>query len=200
MSSSQALAFNLFFPFVGLPWSESEVLLRALDLPDRQIASFEFESVPDKDEATNFDFCAAFTDGTRLLVEVKLTESSFGKCKNDEKHQTKRATVYRARLEGKVLPGALDSEGFFGQYQLFRSVSHLRGGDTLVLLLPRANRRTFDHAERFVKEVLGDKIRPAVRVVALEDLLNALTGIQSNLHTAAVIRLLREKYLLSRTV
>lgn len=200
LSSSQALAFNLFFTFFGLRWSEPAILLDALRMSDKRVASFAFESVPDEEEATNFDFFASFTDGTRLLVEVKLSESDFGKCKNDAEHQLKRDTVYRSRLAGKVQQGAVDSDTFFSQYQLMRNVSHLREGDALVLLLPRANRSTFAHAERFVRDVVTDVARPAVHVIALEDLLNTMSQASTGPQTANMISQLTEKYVVAPAV
>ena len=197
LSSSQALTFNLFFTFFGLPWSEHAVLLEALGVPGQPIASFEFESVPDQAEATSFDFCATFTNGTRLLVEVKLSESDFGKCKNDEKHQIKRDALYRSRLVGKVQPSAVDSGEFFTQYQLLHNVSHLREGDALVFLLPRANRAAFAHAKRFVKDVVTDATRPAIHVVAIEELLDAMSSAPVSPQTSDIITMLREKYIVA---
>ena len=166
-------------------------------MPGQPIASFEFESVPDQAEATSFDFCATFTNGTRLLVEVKLSESDFGKCKNDEKHQIKRDALYRSRLVGKVQPSAVDSGEFFTQYQLLHNVSHLREGDALVFLLPRANRAAFAHAKRFVKDVVTDATRPAIHVVAIEELLDAMSSAPVSPQTSDIITMLREKYIVA---
>jgi hypothetical protein len=170
LSSSQALAFNVFFPFVGTPWGKPSGLLYGLGLPNKKIASWDFELAPDAAEGTTFDFYATFIDGTRLFVEVKLSEPEFGRCPNDDTHHKKLTNTDQKRLIGKVVASALEPLEFFSQYQLLRNVSHLKAGDVLILLVPRANARTFSQARRFVQETLTDVSRGAVRVVALEDL------------------------------
>lgn len=195
LNSSQAFAFNLFFTFVALPWSQPELLLDALGLERKRIETFGFEYEPDPKEGTNFDFFASFSDGARLVVEVKLTETEFGRCRNDQRHDQKRRRLYSPRLADKVAPHCMEPQAFFCRYQLLRNVSHLRAHDTLVLLVPRANSQTFDEAQAFIGDDVTVEWQSRVRVVALEDLFGFF-GELANVHTTSALAALRAKYLL----
>lgn len=199
LGSSQALAFNVFFPFFQNDAQFSHILLKAIGLPLKKISNWEFESVPDKKEGTNFDFCATFEDASRLLVEVKLSETEFGDCEDDTEHQDKLRSTYRARLQTKVVSKALTSPTFFEAYQLLRNVSHIREGDTLVLLVPRANAGTWKQAEAFIRDILTDEMRRVVQLVALEDVLNRIRNSAADTPLSGYADLLSEKYILART-
>ena len=54
LNSSQAFAFNLFFPFFR-PEGDPRPLLPALELPSRPVAHWGFEAVLDAEEGSNFD-------------------------------------------------------------------------------------------------------------------------------------------------
>ena len=169
LNSSQALAFNLFFPYFGMPHGSAEPLLRGLGLEPRPVHAWAFEEVPEPEEGTNFDFFVAFGSGQRLLVEAKLTETEFGTCEADDAHRRKLTELYRPRLEA-MLSTAVAEDVFFANYQLFRNVSHLGSpaADTLILLLPRANDTCWKAATSF-KTLLTAEYSACVRVVALED-------------------------------
>ena len=195
LNSSQALAFNLFFPFVALAWSQPQLLLAALGLDGKQVASFGFEVVPDPQEGTNFDFLAIFSDDTRLFVEVKLAETEFGRCEPDARHEEKRQSLYVGRLADKVIPTCLESPAFFSSYQLLRNLSHLSPADTLILLVPRANRGTFEQAHTFIADAVMPRWHSRVHLVALEELIEAVSAPTRNAETIALTESLREKYL-----
>ena len=175
LNSSQAFAFNLFFPWMASANTQAE-LMTALDLRDRTIMQWRFEHMPDQLERTTVDFFAEFVDGGRLFVEVKLTEAHFGAATPDEAHRNKLSHTYAKRLAEKVTPAALEESNFFLNYQLFRNVSHIDLGkrDTLLLLLPRANKLTWDQGVAFRAKFLSEHCHGAVRLVAAEDLLGAL--------------------------
>jgi hypothetical protein len=197
LTSSQALAFNVFFPFVAGVWAKPSLLTGALELPAREVVSAEFEAVPDREEGTNFDFLATFEDNSRLLIEMKFCETGFGACRNDAKHRKKLKSLYRGRLESKVAPQMLAAPTFFQEYQLLRNVSHLRPEDTLILLLPRANGRPFDHARRFITEALTPGWRHAVKVIALEDFLTRLANAALGTRLEAYVANVSQKYVLA---
>ena len=102
LNSSQALAFNLFFPYFGMPHGSAEPLLRGLGLEPRPVHAWAFEEVPEPQEGTNFDFFVAFGSGQRLLVEAKLTETEFGTREADDAHRRKLTELYRPRLEAML--------------------------------------------------------------------------------------------------
>lgn len=200
LNSSQALAFNLFFPFFGLRDVAAEPLLGALGIRGRNITKWLLEAVPDPSEGTNFDFFAEFSDGGRLLIEVKLSEAGFGACSPDDSHRAKLRDTYTPRLADAVVSGALAEEAFFPNYQLFRNVSHLArsGKDLLVLLLPRANEGTWSCGEVFCESLLAASTRARVRLVAVEDVLRTLAASIDDGpgRVSAHIELMAEKYLI----
>jgi hypothetical protein len=70
LNSSQALCFNTFFPFFGLPDVNPSVLLEALNLSPTAVKEWAFEHVADEKEGTNFDFFTLFTSGQKVYIEA----------------------------------------------------------------------------------------------------------------------------------
>ena len=85
LNSSQALAINLFVPF--LVESKLGTLLQEIDIED-SIEKSEFEYIENEKEGTNFDF---FIKGktNSYYFEVKYSEQKFGYAKNDKRHRDK---------------------------------------------------------------------------------------------------------------
>jgi len=198
LNSSQAMAFNLFFPFLGLPDADPAALLDAMKLPAGRLERWAFESVPDQGEGTNFDLHLFVEGGAQYFVEVKLSEQEFGMAKRDARHRRKLVRIYRPRLVGKANHAALVEEPFFKHYQLLRNLSHLQldRGDRLVVLVPRAS----DSLVAGREFLLGAVTPPAAQAVAfvyLEDIIERLTrdGHLSPRLTAH-IELFTEKYVL----
>lgn len=197
LNSSQAAGFNLLFPFLSGKPPLGDPLLDAIGVEVRPIHSWEFESIPDQVEGTNVDCLIQFID-SRAFVEIKLTEGEFGTCKDDPEHRRKLESVYRPRLEKKVVESALTPEVFFRSYQLFRYVSLLNEGDVLALLLPRANTQLWVAAHQFIQNNLTAAAGRSVKVVAIEDLLANLKtakGVDSP-QIRSILDQLSEKYLL----
>ncbi len=87
LNSSQALAFNLFFPFLNQTTCRVDSrLLRVLGVPADGPYSGQFEKVFDRDENTNFDFYLEGPAEHKVFIEFKLSENEFGSCVNDERH------------------------------------------------------------------------------------------------------------------
>src|ERR1700739_552749 len=82
LNSSQAFAFNLFFPYFSGEAESASALLRALG-QEGILAGWEPEAVPAPDEETNIDVLWTTTDGARTFCEVKLSEADFGKAADD---------------------------------------------------------------------------------------------------------------------
>lgn len=194
LNSSQAFAFNLFFPWVGLG-ADPAPLLAALGVPGLRPTAWAFEHVPEPGEGTTFDVSDACA---RLLVEVKLTERQFGACAATDAYRRRRAE-YLPRLAGLAASDALDEAGFFAHYQLLRNVSHLAParGDALVLLVPRGNPGPWAQAAAFRAERLTGAGRKVVHLVAVEDVLDAVAKVAGAWPPAYRSHgaLLREKYL-----
>lgn len=173
LNSSQALAFNLFFPLLGSAHAEPAALLDALGCPPEPIARWRFEEVLNPREGTNFDVAITLASGRRVLVEVKLTESEFGTCADDNEHQRKLVDIYMDRLAIKVAPDALRAAAFFARYQILRNISYAGEGTIVIFLVPRGNEALADGAA-FIADALLSPYREAVRVVYLEDLVARL--------------------------
>jgi hypothetical protein len=198
LSSSQALAFNLFFPFFGLRPQRAELMLRALGAPEAPVEAWAFEKVLDPAEGTNFDFHITLVGGRHIYFEVKLCERGFGKVKANERHLKKLDEIYRERLLGKVGTDSLAEKTFFRNYQLLRNISYLSPDleHQLIVICPQAN-EALREGLSFLEGALTARMRGGVRVVYLEPFLAEL-GVQSRSEPrlGAHVELLAEKYAL----
>lgn len=199
LSSSQALAINVFFPFAAgnSGGGKVEDLVAALDIGSRgPCIRAAFEEILEQPEGTQVDFLAEFAGGGRLLVEVKLTENSFGARRNDRRI-AKIRDLYPLRL-GNKLAAAVDEKSFLEDYQLYRYVYHLNKRDALVVLAPEANKRIWDRAHDFRQHALAGATRAAMFIVALERLVPALEARAAGGPSwfATHMQLLKEKYLM----
>jgi hypothetical protein len=157
LNLSQAFAFNLFYPYFS-EGGESARCLSSIMGVDKDVTDWSFETIPDTLEGTNVDVSWSAPDGTTTYCEVKLSESEFGKAKNDARHREKLETIYRPHLTGMVKPEILEKDSFFKHYQLLRNISllHENEHDHLVLLFPRANSALLPQLERVMNVVLPE--------------------------------------------
>jgi len=175
LNSSQAMCFNLFYPFVRDTGLSGE-LLSSLGLAPGRIETWAFEYEPDPVERTNFDFYLKITDGTQIFFELKLSEAKFGAAKDDARHREKLARIYRPALEGLVGSSALEPEFFFAHYQLLRNISYLAAEPSqLCLVFPAANERLKPAVDR-VRALMSDDHRDRVHTIFLEDLVDDLVS------------------------
>lgn len=199
LNSSQALAFNLFFPFVGRLVTDDTPLLAQFGARGDQIEIARFESVPNPSEGTNFDLHLILKSGKEIFVEVKFTETEYGATRSNPQRSAKFTKHYAKRLEGKVASECLVPLAFFANYQLLRNLSHLEleRGDRLVIVRPLAN-----EALRKGEQWFFDRIQPSckerVAVLNLEDLVVELLSHSERMPTrvAAHLELFGEKYLI----
>jgi len=174
LNSSQAFAFNFFYPFFAAGGKTARALSTVLGV-DADVMSWAFEVVPDATENTNVDVAWQIPGGATVFCEVKLSEANFGTAKNDEEHRDKLASTYRPRLAGFVSDELLEEQVFFSHYQLLRNVSLMAGSakDQLLLLMPRANESLAPQ----LKTVLAGtqpRVRNRIHVAYIEDSLTAL--------------------------
>jgi hypothetical protein len=176
LNSSQAFAFNLFFPyFSGGPESAS-ALLRALG-QDGVLAEWEPEAVPARDEESNIDVLWTTTDGSSSFCEVKLSEADFGKATNDARHLAKLEDIYSNVLAPHLEPGRLERLAFFDAYQFNRNVWHMVRGDRrahLIFLLPRANAVLWTLLQGLLLGVVP-QTRERISAIAIEDVIAELS-------------------------
>jgi len=191
LNSSQALAFNVFFPFLGMPGASPQPLLRALGAEPEEVIRWRFEHVLDHAEETNFDVFIGLQSGRNVLVEVKLGESGFGRCSDDPKYHDKLGRIYRPALTGKVVESTFEPETFFTHYQILRNLSYVGPGTRLVFLVPRAN-DALKAGLNFIADAVLEPYRSAVSCVYLEDLLAAIS---SDGELGSTVRSIGVKYL-----
>jgi len=175
LNSSQAFAFNLFFPyFSGQPESAS-ALLRALG-QEGVLAAWEPEAVPVPGEKTNIDIRWTTTDGRQTFCEVKLSEADFGKAANDARHRAK-LKIYSQLLAIHLEPRRLERLAFFDAYQFNRNVWHMVREDRsrLIFLLPRSNHVLWKLLQKLLLGVLLGT-RERISAVAIEDVIAGLSA------------------------
>ena len=195
LNSSQAFAFNLFFPY--FEQTNSSALLSAMGIHG-EFAGWQPEYVADAQEGTNVDVMWKAPSGAKTFCEVKLSERKFGVAKDDRRHRQKLDEIYRPVLAGHCAPELLEPQGFFARYQLLRNV-WLAAKDpeaSVVFLVPRANSALWTQLGPFI-ELLAPALARRVRAVAIEDVLASLA---SSAHVPAKLtgysELVREKYVL----
>jgi hypothetical protein len=175
LTSSQALAFNLFLPLYPALNPKLNSIRSLLEIGSPGPAKLDFEVVLPGGDGTNIDVLITEQDGRKTVMEVKLTESGFGRARNDLRHQKKLREVYTPLLRGRIADELLESQYFFRNYQLLRNLAQLRPGthDRLLLVIPRARSRLWQWVSSWcAQSSLGDfcgKVTP----LALEDLLIA---------------------------
>jgi len=178
LSSSQALAFNLFYPaMIGL---DAGTLLKQLGIRgERQ--EFCFEKVLDEKrpgetdkEGTNFDCYIRMQSGVQVFFEVKYSEQGFGVCVENERRRRKLEQIYRKRLLTCVGEDCLEPKFFFQHYQLLRNISYLSNpADRLFLIFPKANEK-LEYAAGWLDDHLTPATRKQVEIVYLEPLIDSL--------------------------
>lgn len=179
LNSSQALAFNLFYPFIRHEFADGDLLLSVLRSDTTisgtdRIEKIVLEYEPDRREGSNFDV-AIFCASRLILVEVKLTESEFGTCANDKKHREKLVDIYEELLREKVSEECLYGPTFFKNYQVLRHFARLKGeGVEVVFLFPKANEPLWRTGEDFIRQKLTAPYNQQVRIVYLEDFVSSI--------------------------
>lgn len=181
LSSSQGLAFNLFFPlYPSIPGAFKEtraVLGMAGDDP----ADLDFEVILQTDDGrrvdgTNIDTLITARPRDRTVIEIKLTESRFGPAPHDAKHLKKLEDVYRPLFYGRLPDVLLEPVPFFKDYQLYRQLAQIRrnSDDRVLLMIPRARPHLWRFAQKWCARPELGEFSGRVAVVAIEDVAAAL--------------------------
>lgn len=178
LNSSQAMCFNLFFPFVH-DKSLMPLLLDVLRLPNGA-ATGQFEKVFDTEENTNFDFFLEYSDGNKTFFELKLSEQGFGtadKRKWEEKYRAKFARYYQPLLAGFVPDKWLDPESFCNHYQILRNISYLNRhpGSKLLFIYPMANNGLAKDGKAIQELADMSALKGRIAIVHLETLVSQLS-------------------------
>ena len=195
LDSKQAMAFNLFFPFVSAGRVDRR-LQKVLGLAERDYHA-RFGVVVDSAEGATFDFYMEAASGEKIFFDLTLSEGEFGSCADDEGQREKLERVYLPHLQGHVDQKWLAPTAFFGNYQVMRKLSYLgRHPDSgIVFVLPKANERLKD-AEENLKHIVSKTLAPRVAILYLEYLVEriiAATAGDGSLH--AHFLEFRDKYI-----
>jgi hypothetical protein len=200
LNSSQVFAFNLFLPFflekTPIP------LMAALGLPP-DVAKWKPEFVLKPKEGTNVDMAWWSSAEAPTYCEIKLTEREFGPAKKKDgnflrKYDGKMAEFYLQTLPGKCPDFMLEPEYFLKHYQIFRNIwlAALDDRAMLVFLMPRANTGLWQKLGP-IREKLHQGLRNRIHIVAIEDVLSALTATKVPDWVSGYGALLQEKYVLT---
>jgi hypothetical protein len=176
LNSSQAFAFNLFFPYFNGGPEATSAILRALG-QEGVLDKWEPEAVPEPDEGSNIDVIWITMDGTRTFCEVKLSEADFGKATDDARHRAKLKDIYAPVLATHLEPGRLERKAFFGAYQFNRNVWHMVRADhnRLIFLLPRENDVLWKQLQELLLGIVP-RTRERISAVAIENVIARLSG------------------------
>ncbi len=196
LNSSQALTFNLFFPFRSGSLAARRCLATALGTPGI-ISDIRFEHKPATD-GTSVDAACLSDSGHWTYCEVKLSESQFGIAKADAEHRAKLRRTYAPQLAGHVPEELLDAGPFFASYQILRNVwlLSLSEGSHVAFVFPAANASIARHLN-YILSLITPSFRARITSVPLEALLDSLRqaiDLEPRLHT--YIDSLAEKYVL----
>jgi hypothetical protein len=181
LSSSQALAFNLFFPLYPDIRPTFVKTRAALGIHGTEPARVDFEveltnADGTKLDGTNIDVLISEVPQRRAVIEVKLTEATFGRAAHDRRHLDRLRTIYTPLLEGRLDDSLLQPTPFFRDYQLLRNLAQLRRGsdDRVLLLLPKARQQLWQFATDWCSRPELGTLSGKIAVVALEDVLAAM--------------------------
>lgn len=167
MNSSQAIAFDLFSPFLQDGKADKR-LLQALG-----IAGDDFEGhlqkVLDPAEGTAFDFCMEAPSGRRYFFDLKVPKSAFESCADDDPHRNKAERDYLPHLHGLVDTRWLQPEAFFANYEVLSKLSYLgRIADSgMVFIFPKTDARLMVTDET-IKKIVSKTLAPRVAILYLE--------------------------------
>ncbi len=175
LNSSQALCFNLFFPFLATGFNP---LLRALNFDGQVNAGASFEFVPKIDEGTNFDFMLPLqseSQSYRIYFEIKYTENEFGRAEDDGEHRRKFESIYKPQTTERFAAEYCSCSKFLAHYQILRNLWHLdlTKDDAAVFLIPRAN-TSLRRQEKTIQTCLLPQLRSRAKIIYIEDLLLSL--------------------------
>ncbi len=176
LNSSQALCFNLFYPFVHDACRRLPIMLGRLGLRTEGACEAAFEKVLRPEEGTCFDFFLRYEDGQIVTFEVKYSETGFGAAADDAKHRRKHAEVYVPLLRGVVREELLHDRAFFlANYQALRNLLCLgeSASSLAVFIVPAGNTAVMAQMLA-VRDMVVPEVRHRVRTVELGELVAQL--------------------------
>lgn len=199
LNSSQAMAFNLFFPFIYHDKRFLPLLLDSLNISFGEVTEAAFEKIKWPDEGTNFDFFFKYKSDTNVFFELKYSENEFGKAKNDASHLKKYEIIYRALLNNIMVSEFTSCEQFFENYQIIRNLIYIgRGNDNYCIFIFPERNNELKMKEDIILNTVLLKYRNKVKIIYLEQLVDKLIDIfNDKIHSKLIthFNLFKEKYI-----
>lgn len=178
LNSSQAMCFNLFFPFLMDNKKYLNILLDTLELPKEDVSEVSFQKVIDKSEGTDFDFYIEYENGVQILFEVKFQENRFGSTKNDAEHNKKLKRIYKKRMSNIISTRFQNRMVFFKNYQLIRNLIYLGYSDQthLSFIMPFENKSLENKTAELIHYLVDGKFENRINIGFLENFVSALAS------------------------
>jgi hypothetical protein len=179
LNSSQALSINLLYPLIVE--GRLDLVLKLLDLPETEIthAQFEFESDLEisNGRKTNFDFYMKVLESTRIYIELKYTEQTFGSAVNDQAHADKYWQTYLPLLQDNrfIKEEFKTKNHFLENYQVMRNLIHIGDSEYVVFLYPEANLTIHEQAKRAYDDILTDEGKERLKIIHLAKIIDSLS-------------------------
>jgi hypothetical protein len=174
MRAASSAAFDLFSPFLR-NGAVDKRLLQVCGIPPGTDYEGHFARVLDPEESTSFDFYMEARSGRRIFFDLKLAESSFGICADDERHRQKLAHHYRPHLHQHVDAKWLEPATFFANCEVLSKLSYLgRYADSgLAFIFPRANEKLMA-SQMVIKQIVSKSLAPRLAIFYSEYLVERI--------------------------
>ncbi len=176
LDASQALAFNLFFPFMDAVTRRMDGrLLACLGLPPILHYEGAFDKVLDGREGTRFDFYLEESGGQKIFLNLKLAETTFGSGEIDPAHRQIFDRDCKPFLLDRVDAQWLLDDASSLHENVLRHVAYLgRYPDSgLVFIYPKAN-ESLTASDNVIKRIVSKSLAPRVAILYLEPLVTRI--------------------------
>jgi len=174
LASSQALCFNLFFPFLQQPkhWNG---LLSILGCEAEEVERTEFDYSFGRSPEETFSFHFSSVGGRQFFFDIKLAESCFGPSCQSAACSEPSVTCLRHDIVGLVSGSLLKSDDVAGLMVLLKKLAFAAGmaDSRMICIYPRANLKLTQDM-KILQDALYATIKAKLQIVYLEDLIGAL--------------------------
>lgn len=200
LSSSQALCFNLFFPFVQQPelWP---ILIRLLSEDELgEVCKTEFDHSFGKKVEDTFDFSFGMSSGAFFCFDVRLGENWFGPSFQNSICSDSLTACSCQDIRGLVTGTLLKSSEVVRVSLLLKKLAYVASISKarLVVIYPRANSKLQQSID-LLHDSIYESMREKLIVCHLEDLIDRLLlRLQHNERTCNHFVSLKKKYVIGR--
>lgn len=200
LNSSQALCFNLFFPFIHDDFRFFHILQNILGIPIEKMIDIGFEIILRHDEGTNFDFYIQYESSAQIFFELKYTENDFGSAKANKGHIKKYNNVYKDLLKTVIKDHFKEQSNFLKHYQIIRNLIYIgfNKNNSVIFIFPKRNDDLIK-SKHVILDAATDGYKYGIRIIYLEELVDSIVDNLIKKEHQKLRRhfsLFKEKYLL----